>query len=288
MQPEAEKNMDYIQALFLKVPGFLQSTPLDAVIGFLDEEPPAFRSVAYESASMEIAWKDLSKHDALNAWRRFYAHSRQAHAFHVEIGLGWAFAKAGSSPIPHIASFSDASRTMIFDGAGYFFGLFHGRRTVMHTEVPPWVSGADLHGFDQGLGRRLWYRARGNTAALPELLRRFDPARQSHLWRGVGIACGYVGGLADPQLEELVSYAGENRPGLCAGIALAVASRSASDSITGSLEAACRVVCGTAIGDVLRITNGLFQDAGTPAQNKTNPIAGLESLFARQKVVPAP
>ena len=47
--------MEYIQKVFLGVQDYMQKNhELEELIAFLDSEPPEFRSVAYESASMEI------------------------------------------------------------------------------------------------------------------------------------------------------------------------------------------------------------------------------------------
>ena len=50
------ERMDYIQKLFLGVELHIQNkSALNEIIAVLETEPPEFRSVAYESASFEIA-----------------------------------------------------------------------------------------------------------------------------------------------------------------------------------------------------------------------------------------
>lgn len=149
-------NMEYIQKTFLGVQDYFQEDhELDELITFLNAEPPAFRSVAYESASMEIGLQELSSGRDLNNWKIFYQRSASAHTFHMDIGLGWAFAKTESSPTSKLGSMGPVMLSMIYDGMGYYNGLFRGRRTVKNQIVPEEINEKTLHGFDQGLGRRM-------------------------------------------------------------------------------------------------------------------------------------
>lgn len=245
--------MEYIQKIFLGVQDYMQiyHEP-DDLITFLDSEPPEFRSVAYEAASMVIAQQDLMGGKELNNWKNFYNESAQAHTFHVDIGLGWAFAKTGIEPNHYLSSLPVMS-WMVFDGMGYYFGLFKGRRTVKSGLVPEGVFGQDLCGFDQGLGRRLWYISKGEVAELFKLVQLFHPSRHADLWRGVGIACGYVGGCIRSNLEQLLVSSNECKDQLCAGVALAAISRSASNSFTDDLELACTIICGKTVKELLSL-----------------------------------
>jgi hypothetical protein len=126
----AEK-MEYIQKVFLGVQNYMQKNPeLDQLISFLDEEAPEFRSVAYESASMEIGFQELSANKNLINWKNFYQRSAPSHSFHLDIGLGLAFAKIEISPITFLDSLQPVLPLMLFDGVGYYHGLFRGRSTV--------------------------------------------------------------------------------------------------------------------------------------------------------------
>lgn len=243
--------MEYIQKLFLSVQDYMQENHgLERLISFLDDEPPEFRSVAYEAASMEIALQDLSRGKELNNWKKFYDHSSNAHAFHMDIGLGWAFAKTEISPTPFLKTLHVMS-WMVFDGMGYYFGLFKGRRTVKNQLVPEVLSGQDIYGFDQGVGRRLWYISKGKVNELIKLMQPFHLSRHAALWRGVGIACGYVGGSQQSNLERLLNCSTYFKDQLCTGVGLAAISRSASNSVTEDIDLACKIICGKTLKDVL-------------------------------------
>lgn len=244
--------MECIQKTFLGVQSYmLKEHQLKEVIAFLDTEPPEFRSVAYESASMEIASLDLSNGNGLSNWKNFYQRFAKAHIFHMDIGLGWAFAKKQISPLPYFESLQTVMSWMVYDGIGYYNGLFNGRRTVKSQLIPVDIDQPTLPGFDQGLGRRLWYISKGNVEHLIQLINPFPLSRQADLWRGVGIACGYVGGNDKTNLVQLKNYSAEFNCQFCNGITLAAISRHASNSITKDIELACEIICGKPLKDVI-------------------------------------
>jgi len=243
MSDEVYTRMEYIQNVFLSTQDYMRGVSgLEEVVTFLDTEPLEYRSVAYESASMEVGLRDLSRGNGMQTWHEFYRRSKKLHAFHVEIGLGWAFGKTATSPDLWLSSIDPLMRWMVFDGVGYYFGLYRGRRTVKNQEVPAFVADEDTPGFDQGLGRRLWYIAKGDVEEVTRLISSFPRIRQPALWRGTGIACGYVGGTNEAALGQLVDAAAGFRSSLETGIALAAMSRQASGSITEDIEMACKVV----------------------------------------------
>ena len=238
-------NMQYIQRVFLGVQEYMQQNhEPEALIDFLDTEPPAYRSVAYESASMEMGFQELSGKNELTNWKKFYQHSATAHTFHISIGLGWAFAKTGINPAPYLASRQAVINQMVFDGIGYYYGLFKGRNTVKQQIVPPGIEKDHLTGFDQGLGRRLWYICKGDVIELNKLLQPYHKSRLADLWRGVGIACNYVGGAGKEILEQLLVSSAGFEQDFATGVALAAMSRFASNSVTKETELACAIVCG--------------------------------------------
>ncbi len=244
--------MNYVQNLFLAVQEYMQADrKLEDVIAFLDAEPPEFRSIAYESASMEIALKDLTEENELKNWKKFYHNSLNAHTFHMQIGLGWAFAKLDVSPAPHLKLLHPTMNMMVFDGIGYYYALYRGRKTVKNQLIPDEIKTSNLNGFDQGVGRRLWYISKGDVEQLTELTQQFDLIRHADLWRGVGIACGYVGGSDKLKLEHLLKTANKFEEPLCTGVSLAAISRNNANSINKDIELACKIICGKSLFSVV-------------------------------------
>ena len=242
--------MEYIQKLFLDVERFVEvNNELDVVLTMLDKEPPEFRSVAYESASMVFAAKDLNDKQELNNWKDFKL-AGSGHSFHIDIGLGWAIAKRGIRMNDFLNSLDPAAKRMVVDGMGYYYALFKGRATLKDKIVPGDIE--DIHGFDQGVGRRLWYTVEGSVDRLLGLLQDFPAARHPDLWRGTGIACGYVGGSKEESLEYLSYVAKEHKEQLESGITLAAMSRIASNSVNEDIKIAYYIVCKKAFEELSR------------------------------------
>lgn len=282
MSAEVLIKMNHIQDLFLKVQDYIQSKrELDELITFLDSETPEFRSIAYESASMQISLQDLSlNNELLNDWKNFLHHSREIHPFHIYIGLGWTFAKLEILPAAYLKSIQPMMRWMIFDGIGYYNGLFKGRRTIKNQMVPEGIDGQDLQGYDQGLGRRLWYFSKGEVKEVVQLIESFPTERQADLWRGVGVACGYVGGNDIISLKNLVTSSAIFKQQLSSGVALAAISRNVSGSITRDIENACKIICGMPLKDVLNIESDILKQSDSlSSDNYKNWITQFETKF---------
>jgi enediyne biosynthesis protein E3 len=237
--------MSYIQNLFLAVQDYMQNDhDFESIIKYLEAEPAEYRSIAYESASMQIALTDLLVNKQLENWKYFYNQSSIEHSFHMEIGLGWAFAKNEVSPTPYIKSFPPTMNLMVFDGIGYYYALYKGRKTVKSQSLPDEFEITNIQGFDQGVGRRLWYICKGDVDKLVELIQSLNQNRHADLFRGVGIACGYVGGSDKYKLEQLLKFSGKFQEQLCNGVSLAAISRKNSNSLNKDIELASNVICG--------------------------------------------
>jgi len=247
----ASSRMTQVQKVFLKYQVLTGQQPDPVFItGLLDAEPPLFRSVAYEAASMEIGLKDIEAGNDLTQWKLFRQSRVKEHALHIDIGLGWALAKTETDPAPYTETLNPILRGMVFDGIGYYSGLFRGRQTIKGRNLPAFAPGDDISGFDQGLGRRLWYTVKGEAKQLLELLDTFPAARHPDLWRGVGIACGYVGGNSAETLDILPLASGKYNRDFRTGILLAALSRLASGTVTADIETSCRIITGKSLKDI--------------------------------------
>jgi hypothetical protein len=72
----------------------------------------------------------------------------------------------------------------------------------------------------------------------------FHLSRKADLWRGVGIACGYVGGCSIEHINLLLDNSGECKDQFCKGISLSAISRSKSNSLTEDIELAIKIIFG--------------------------------------------
>ena len=62
-----------------------------------------------------------------------------------------------------------------------------------------------LPAYIQGFGRSLWYTTKGNFNKVTKIIDAFDEKYQKHLWRGLGVAIAYVGGLSQEEWEKIQS-----------------------------------------------------------------------------------
>ena len=269
--------MAYIQELFTTVQQHVYHSPLNQdIISFLDNEPDEFRSIAYESASVEIGLKDIVAQNSFEHWLSFNQNAKE-HSFHVQIGLGWAFAKTETFPPMELAPKGSIMRLMVYDGIGYFNGLFRGRKTIKNQIIPIGMNEDDLKGFDQGLGRRMWYHCQGDVEKLSDLIMTFPMHRHADLWRGVGIACGYVGGNSISNLQMLIEASDAHIQQLCTGISLAARSRYDSNTMTPDIRTACEVICKMTVAEILEIKNQLLDQRSEVGYHKY--LATLEKVL---------
>jgi hypothetical protein len=265
--------MEYIQKLFLNAGNEIAAiTNVREMITHLDTEAPEFRSIAYEGASFEIGWRDLKNTQGLNQWIEFREACAGQHSFHIDIGLGWAFAKTELWPTPFFSSVNEVVKRMLFDGIGYYYALFKGRGTIKAKTIPQAITDEGLNGFDQGVGRRLWYMAKGNINEVVDLVSDFPANRHSSLFQGIGIACGYVGGSREEDLRQLIEVSGLYHKQLQAGIILAVISRIASNTLNEDIDRACHIICNKSVSEIKILipeapTNFFYLYKTRPADN---------------------
>lgn len=237
------QNIDAIRFLFQEVKAFCeQENDLENIIGTLDQSPKDFISIAYEGASMVLALRDFSESMQLVEWTKFAQHPHaQQHLAQVYVGLGWAVAQEQiklDSLLEQLPSFWG---TKTADGSGYYDGIFRHRQTIRGLELPKYISKEALPVYDQGLGRSLWYLTKGVPEQTKNLLFTFPKERHSDLWRGVGLACAYVGGVEESTLQALFEEARDDKKSLIIGGLLAMKARFEAQCMTENAELCIRV-----------------------------------------------
>lgn len=241
---EIESRMEKIRSVFQ----YAMSVSIDEEDFFmLDDELKAigneFRSVAYEAAAMRIALKDISENNAFKYWKLFMHGAGQKHLVQVHIGLGWALAQQQVSVFPFIGTLDPLMQCRVIDGYGYYEGIFRRRKAIGEKLVPPELENTFLYGYDQGIGRSIWYNCKGECEKISEIIAAFPPSRHQDLWRGIGTACAYVGGYDEHWLRKLFAAASVHHTQLSIGAALVARSRAAAGSFTVYIDMACRIWC---------------------------------------------
>lgn len=254
----------------------LDNEPLLFSLGNTDSE---FRSVAYEASAMSRAILDFSENEKLDHWTAFLQQSPQ-HATQIHIGLGWAFSQKKVSPSSFFSTISPMMLPRVLDGLGYSDASFRQRVVIQNKIVPEEFNNKILKGYDQGVGRALWYIAKGNPAQLSKLIVTFPEERKSDLWRGVGIAVAYVGGFDKELLDELLTQAASFFDDFKIGIILATSSRARAETVTDFTELACQYWFGNSAKNMA----GFAQKAEAESTNYFDYIAAIRpfaSLLAK-------
>lgn len=150
-------------------------------------------------------------------------------------------------------------RWLAVDGYGFHQGYFHWQRFI-NGQTRPRLRGYALRAVDQGLGRSVWFVNGASAEQIVETMRAFDENRRSDLWGGVGLACGYAGGVSGTTIEKLKVSAGVNLPEFAQGVAFAAKARERAGNPSPFNELACRLVWGQTASDVARRTDSALID----------------------------
>lgn len=201
---------------------------------------------------------------------RFLAGPGDPHAYIIYVGAGWVMARLPVSPARFVSRLGDpVLRWLAMDGYGFHEGFFHWPRSVERQEVPRRLTGYLRRGFDQGLGRSLWFVDGANVSLLPRTLGAFPESRQPDLWAGLGLACAYAGGRERPEIEALLQAAGRHAPQFAQGVAFAAGARNRAANPAAHTELACQTVWGRSAAEVSALTDEA--GAGLPVDRPGEP-----------------
>lgn len=210
----------------------------------LDREPAAARGWAYEGAAMALTLLDVLTGWRRDRLRRLLAGAGDAHVYIVHVGAGWTLARLPISPARLLARLDPVNGWLALDGYGFHEGFFHPRTAIARQKVPRKLSGYARRGFDQGLGRSLWFVEGAEAGRIAAAIAAFPPERRPDLWSGVGLACGYAGGMSGEGIAALRRAAGPQTPELAQGVAFAAEARARAGHTPDHTELACQVLCG--------------------------------------------
>jgi hypothetical protein len=223
-----------------------------------------FRGFAYEGAGMALALLDTlipGRHSQRQRLARFLAGPGDAHTYIVHVGAGWVMARLPVSPERYLARLADPLlRWLALDGYGFHEGFFHWPRSVTRQQVPRRLHGYARRGFDQGLGRSLWFVEGADVERLPRTIGAFPASRQPDLWGGLGLACAYAGGRTPAEVEALLAAAGPHAPSFAQGVAFAAKARQRAGNLTPQTELACRVVWGVPAAEAGAVCDEALRD----------------------------
>ncbi len=225
---------------------------------------------AYEGAGMALALRDRLTPGRRDRLARFLAGPGDAHTYIIHVGAGWVMARLPVSPSRLLARLDPLLGWLALDGYGFHEGYFHWRRAVAgDRKVPGKLRGYERRGFDQGLGRSLWFVNCGDVELLPRTIGAFPAGRRPDLWAGLGLAVGYAGGRSRAEIEALRRAAGELQPELAQGVAFAAKARERAGNPAAHTEMAAEVICGASATQAAAVTDRALE--GLPADRPGEP-----------------
>jgi enediyne biosynthesis protein E3 len=210
----------------------------------LDAYPEELRGFAYEGAGVGLAALDHLL-PFKQRTRRFVDGAANAYVFAVYLGAGMGLARLRRNPEPFRRRLrDDVFNWVVLDGYGFHEGFFAHRRHVQERATPRHLSGYGLSAFDHGLGRSIWFATGADVKRVVATIEAFPESRRGDLWAGVGLACGYTGGVDEAAVEALRARADAYRGRLAEGVIVAARARHQVGNAAEHNEIACRVVCG--------------------------------------------
>jgi hypothetical protein len=240
----------------------LQNSKFETLVSRLDEVEPELRGFAYEGAGIGLAaldcllpWK--------NRTRGFLDGPGSKYIFAVPLGAGMGLARLHRQPERFLARLDPVLGWLIIDGYGFHEGFFARRRYVEKQEVPAHLSTYARCVFDHGLGRSIWFSSSTHIERVAAIIAAFPVARQPDLWSGVGLACGYTGGVERASVEALQVAAGPYKSQLAVGAAMAANARHRAGTPGPTADLACEVLCGTTSEIVSHIADVAREDLPT-------------------------
>jgi hypothetical protein len=260
----------------------LEENSLEGLILKLDSVSDEFRGFAYEGAAMALALLDRVTPWRGNRWETFLAGPGEPHTYMLHVGLGWVFARLpmfDSTRRRIFNSLDPLLRWLAIDGYGFHEGFFH----AMNRPRPS--SSYTSRAFDQGFGRSLWFSQCGEPERISKMIVAFELHRQSDLWSGVGLACGYAGELQEDGLQSLLRASGEFYPALAQGIAFAAKARQRAGNLMPFTELACQTICGMSAREAAHLTDQALENL--PQSDPETPYevwrCRIQEQFTRQE-----
>lgn len=251
----------------------LQNSRVESLVPRLNVVEAELRGYAYEGAGVGLAaldcilpWK--------NRTRDFLEGPGAPYIYAVHIGAGLGLARLKRHPEPFLKRLDPVLGWIALDGYGFHEGFFSRRKYVEQQKVPAHLSAFGLRCFDHGVGRAIWFLVGGNMDQIAPKIGAFPMTRQADLWSGIGLACGYTGGVERAAIEMLRTAAGPYLPDLAVGVAIGANARHRAGSPARYAELACEIVCGTSSDSASKVVERAFQNLPTN-RNAVDPAYGI-------------
>lgn len=232
--------------------------------------PVGWRGFAWEGAGFALALVDtiaprLGRPGRLE---EALAGGGAPHVYLVAVGSGWSLARLPKSIGRHLARLDPLVAWLALDGYGFHHGYFRHRDAIASQALPRRLCGYRRRGFDQGLGRSLWFVAGADAERIARTVGGFPAERRGDLWSGVGLAAAYAGGVERATVERLAERAGGHRGDLAQGVAFAAKSRVLAADPAPQTELACRVLWGLSAEAAAGVADEVYVERVAPRREE--------------------
>lgn len=213
------------------------------LVARLDEVDLAWRGYAYEGAAMGLTGLDCFV-PTRDRFGEYVEGPARQHAYMAHIGAGEALARLRRRPEPFLNRLSHpVLRWLVMDGYGFHEGFFRPDRHIIAQQVPGHLSPNARRIFDQGIGRSVWFIAGADVDDISSILRVFPAHRRADLWLGVGVGCGYVGGISADEVRRLQRHSGDHCRQLAVGAAFVAKGRIQAGNLTPDTAMSAEILC---------------------------------------------
>jgi enediyne biosynthesis protein E3 len=216
----------------------------EGITALLDGIAPEQRGFAFEGAGMGFSLLDILLPWGRGRFSRFVEGEGAPHFYMALIGAGWALARLRRPIEPALKRLDPVFGWLALDGYGFHEGYFGHPRSIGQQLVPARLEGYARRGFDQGLGRSMWFVCGADVDRVAATIGRFSPERHGDMWSGVGLACAYAGGVPRQMVETVRLLAGEHAGQLAQGASFAATARHRGGNPADHTDMACTVLCG--------------------------------------------
>ncbi len=250
-----------------------QTTILDSrfetLVPRLEAYDKELAGFAYEGTGIGLAALDTLM-PTKRRTRAFAKGPGRPYVYGIYLGAGMGLARMRLNPERFRRRLDDPLfGWVIMDGYGFHEGFFRHRSSVVEQRVSGRLHGYGRRVFDHGMGRSIWFTSGADVERVGAQIASFPESRQADLWQGVGLACGYTGGVERPIVERLKDVAGERRAHLAVGAAMSASIRHGVGNLAEHSDFASEVLCGMPSAEAAEVVDslqeGLSSDPDVPA-----------------------
>lgn len=217
--------------------------------------PPEQRGFAYEGAGMGLAVLDLFTPGSGGRLAELLEGHGKPHVIEIHGGAGWALARLRLRPRNRLPALEPFLRSCAIDGWGFHEGAFRPKPYTYRQVRPRRLRGYQLHAFDQGLGRALWFVNCADPERIARMIAGFAEERRADLWAGIGLAATYTAAGQPGTLEALCELSGRHRLELGKGSVFAATMRHSGDIVLEHTRTAVEAFAGRSVEEAAELAD---------------------------------